>query len=392
MLPTSEQVEFVRAARVAVAPDEVRPATLMISADGVVLEMDARVPDGAPVTPIDVDHVVVPAPLDLHVHGAGGVVVAPVGSVAELDQALADAAAASRWRAIDRAAPRYDYLATLPVPGTCSGDPVSWIERGIADAAAAVAEARTAPTGSSCVGLRLEGGFLAPTRAGVWPPQQLLTPSVAVLERLHAAARDGGTTLRIVDIAPELPGALDVIARAVELGIVVALAHTDATYEEACAAIDAGATLATHTWNAMRPLTHRDPGVIAAVLTDPRVTCELICDGVHLHPGTIALTVAAAGTGGWAVISDASPFAGLPPGTYEWAGTTVRHDGTALRDAHDRLAGSAALAWAARDTLASAGVTPLEAALAVGASPRRVLDPTRPVGLVAGDPVWVVPG
>src|SRR5690606_21811708 len=135
-----------------------------------------------------------------------------------------------------------------------------------------------------CRGLRIEGLFLNPRRAGVWPPETFRDPDPALLEQLHAAALDAGTPLLVIDVAPELPGALEFIARARELGIVASLAHTDATWDEAGAAIDAGATLATHTWNAMRQVAHRDPGVVAAALTDPRVTCELICDGVHLHP------------------------------------------------------------------------------------------------------------
>jgi N-acetylglucosamine-6-phosphate deacetylase len=355
-----------------------RPATLVLEEDD-----DAR--RGARVTSIEpyrlgggvVDagaSLVAPAPLDLHFHGAGGHVVPPGGSAAAIDEALAGAFGDAP----------YEWVATLPIPATPPHDPVTHV----AGCAAALAAAGEGGTG--CVGIRIEGLFLNPSRAGVWPPETFVAPDLGLLDELDAAARDAGSRLLVVDVAPELPGALALVERLAELGIVASLAHTDATYEQARAAMDAGATLATHTWNAMRPVAHRDPGVVAAVLADPRVTCELICDGVHLHPGTIALSTAACGAGRWIAVSDASPFAGCAPGPYDWAGTTVHHDGVALRDDAGHLAGSASLLDAALPVLAAAGTTPLDALLAVGADPRRVLDPTRPRGLRLGDPVWVV--
>jgi N-acetylglucosamine-6-phosphate deacetylase len=349
-------------------------ANLTLDADGLVLAIDAAGDDG---DATDVgDALVVPAPFDLHFHGAGGIVVPPDGDPCEIDAALVPHA---------MGADRTDWLATLPVPQLPVPDPVEHL-------AASAERIAAAGPASGCRGLRIEGLFLNTSRAGVWPPETFHAPDPSLLESLHDAARDAGSQLRIIDVAPELDGALELIARARELGIVASLAHTDATWEQARAAIDAGATLATHTWNAMRPTSHRDPGVIAAVLADPRVTCELICDGVHLHPGTIALSIAACGPGRWLAVSDASPFAGCAPGEYEWAGTTVTHDGHALRDPAGRLAGSASLLDTAVATLLRAGVEEVDAALAIGAVPRRVLDPTRSLGLQVGDPVWIVQG
>jgi N-acetylglucosamine-6-phosphate deacetylase len=332
------------------------------------------------------DALLVPAPLDLHFHGAGGITVPPAGSAESIDASLRDATAAADWHD-PRWLPAYEWLATLPVPTRPPADPVTHI----ADAARAIADAGS----TRCRGLRIEGLFLNRSRAGVWPPETFRTLDVELLTELCAAAADGGTPLRIVDIAPEIAAPEIVerfIAAAVERDVVVALAHTDASWEQARHAIDCGATLATHLWNAMRPVAHRDPGVIAACLTDERVTSELICDGVHIHTGTIALSTRASQPHGWAVISDASPFAGMPPGPYEWAGTTVHHDGIALHDDTGHLAGSASLAWAARPALTAAGVTETDAALALGAVPRRVLQPRRHIGLHVGDPLWVVRG
>ncbi len=331
---------------------------------------------------IDVgDAIVAPAPLDVHFHGAGGHVVPPAGSVAAIDDAVRTVTTGAGWSV--HVPCTYEWVATLPVP---SRPPAAIVEH----VAACATEIAAAGPDCGCVGIRIEGLFLNPSRAGVWPLETFAAPDPALLAELHAVCASAGSSLLVVDIAPELDGALATIERCRELGIVASLAHTDATWEQTRAAIDAGASLSTHTWNAMRPITHRDPGVIAAALVDPRVACELICDGVHLHPGTIELSRAASGPGGWIAVSDASPFAGCAPGPYEWAGTTVHHDGIALRDDAGRLAGSASLLDVALSQLLATGANSVDSVLAIGADPRRVLDPLRSRGLQIGDPVWVV--
>jgi N-acetylglucosamine-6-phosphate deacetylase len=386
MLPTDTANLHVRSSRVVLDGLPTAAIVELVRLDGPAhCVVEVHPPDSSldGVDVLDVgDRLVVPAPLDLHFHGAGGFVVPPGDDPAKVDTFLQGVAQRAGWH--DPTIAPYEWVATLPVPQRPSPDPVEHL------AAAAAAITALGPR-TWCRGLRIEGLFLNPTRAGVWPPETFRQPDPALLDELHEAARAAGTPLLIIDVAPELPGALELVARATELGIVASLAHTDATWEQAMAAIDAGATLATHAWNAMRPVAHRDPGIVAAVLADPRVTCELICDGVHLHPGTIALSIAACGPGRWAGISDASPFAGSEPGSYEWAGTTVTHDGRALRDPEGRLAGSASLLDTTFDVLVDAGHAQLDVALAIGAVPRRVLEPSRPLGLMTGDPAWVVP-
>lgn len=393
MLPTTGDTLHVRSTRVVI--DGVpTPATVQLEEGPlgpVVRGIGLGDLGGRAGRLVDVgDALVVPAPLDLHFHGCGGHAVPPAAAVESIDGALRAAVDEASWRHPDVPPPAYEWLATLPLPGRLrSADVVSDVAAEVAAAAAAVRHART-EHGTACAGLRVEGLFLNPAKAGVWPPDRLRPPSAQLLEQLHEAAESGGTPLRIIDVAAEWGDAgAELVARAGELGIVASLAHTDATWEQAREAIDAGVVLATHTWNAMRPVTHRDPGVVAAVLADERVVCELICDGVHLHPGTIQLSVRATGHGRWAVVSDASPFAGCPPGDYEWAGVVVHHDGASLRDPAGRLAGSTSLAWAARRPLERAQVPELDAALALGAVPRRVLEPGRPLGLRVGDPAWV---
>src|SRR5690625_2343432 len=122
--------------------------------------------------------------------------------------------------------------------------------------------------------------------------------------------------IRMVTVAPELPGALDLVRAAADSGVVAAVGHTEAGYDWTRAAFDAGATVATHLFNQMRPLHHRDPGPIAAALTDERVTVELINDGVHVHTGAAQLVFASAGADRVALVTDAMSATGLPDGAY----------------------------------------------------------------------------
>jgi N-acetylglucosamine-6-phosphate deacetylase len=163
-------------------------------------------------------------------------------------------------------------------------------------------------------GLHLEGPFLSPARRGAQDPRYMIAPDVAVFERLNAAARGH---LRVLTLAPELPGALAVIRAATRAGVRVAVGHTDATAEVTMAAIDAGATHATHLFNGMRPLHHREPGAVGALLDRHEVTCEVIADGVHLDDITVRLTARAAGPGRLVLVSDAMAAAGMPDGNYQ---------------------------------------------------------------------------
>lgn len=147
----------------------------------------------------------------------------------------------------------------------------------------------------------------------------------------------------MVTLAPELPGALATIRRLVEAGIVVAVGHTDADYDQTRAAVDAGATVATHLFNAMRALHHRDPGPVPALLSDPRVTVEAIADGVHLHEGTIRHIVATAGPQRVALVTDAMAAAGVGDGVFTLGGLDVDVvDGVARLRGTTTIAGSTA--------------------------------------------------
>jgi N-acetylglucosamine-6-phosphate deacetylase len=181
-------------------------------------------------------------------------------------------------------------------------------------------------------GIHLEGPFLAPARRGAQDPRHMIAPDVAVFERLHAAARGH---LRVITLAPELPGAAAVIQAAVRSGVTAAIGHTDATADVAAAAIDAGASHATHLFNGMRPLHHREPGAAGALLDRDEVSCEVIADGAHLHDITIRLTARAAGPGRLVLITDAMAAAGMPDGSYRLGSMSVNVTGGVARLASD---------------------------------------------------------
>jgi N-acetylglucosamine-6-phosphate deacetylase len=233
-------------------------------------------------------------------------------------------------------------------------------------------------------GLHLEGPFLSPVRCGAQDPRYMLAPDVAVFERLRAAARGH---LRLITLAPELPGAVRVIEAATRSGVTVAVGHTDATAEVTMAAIDAGATHATHLFNGMRPLHHREPGAAGALLDRDEVTCEVIADGVHLNDIAVRLAARVKGPGKLVLVSDAMAAAGMPDGRYRLGSMRVIVAGGVARlpaDAGDGaeadrmpgagpIAGSTAtLADVVRHAIA-AGLPVPDVAAAASTTPARVL-------------------
>jgi N-acetylglucosamine-6-phosphate deacetylase len=187
------------------------------------------------------------------------------------------------------------------------------------------------------LGIHFEGPFISPVRRGVHPAEFIKLPSAELLAKFIDAA--GGHAL-ILTIAPELLGAIPCIDAAHKSGLVVGMGHTDATYEQARAAITRGAHHAVHMYNAMRPFSHRDSGVIGAVLTTPEVTGELIADGVHVDETAMRLLLQAKGATGVILISDGISATGMPAGKYALGSLQVTVSGGICRDADGRLAGS----------------------------------------------------
>lgn len=229
-------------------------------------------------------------------------------------------------------------------------------------------------------GIHLEGPWLSSLRCGAHEPSALRAPDLIEIERVFAAAKGA---VRMVTIAPELDGAIPAIRRMVQLGAVAAIGHTDASYEQARAGIEAGASVATHLFNAMRPIHHREPGPVVAVLEDPRVTVELIVDGVHLHPALYRQVSREAGIDRVALITDAMAAAGMADGSYSLGALAVDVSGGVARVAGtDTIAGSTAtMDQVFRNAVLHSGL-PLREAL-VAAVRQSSVNPARALGLPA---------
>jgi len=164
------------------------------------------------------------------------------------------------------------------------------------------------------LGIHLEGPFLSHKRRGVHPPENLLAPTVEIFDRLWQAARGH---VRAMTIAPEIPGAMEVISEAARRNVCVSIGHSDAEMPIARQAVKAGARHATHTFNAMRPLDHRDPGIIGEVLSDDGMTADIIADGIHVSPAVVQLFLRAKGVERAVLITDAISATGMPDGQYQ---------------------------------------------------------------------------
>src|SRR5580704_1684965 len=242
---------------------------------------------------------VIPGFVDVHIHGAGG------HDVMEGTDAAFDAVTATVAR----------HATTSIVATTVTASPEDTCRSAAAIARAAKRDAFGAAGAARAeiLGVHFEGPFISAARRGVHPEEWIAAPSVALLDQFLDAA-DG--TARILTLAPELPGALDLVREARRRGVVAAMGHTDASYAEAEAAIDAGVRHAAHVFNAMRPFSHRETGVLGAVLTAREVTAELIADGVHVDDAAIRLLLAAKGVDRTVLVSDGISATGMPDGRY----------------------------------------------------------------------------
>jgi N-acetylglucosamine-6-phosphate deacetylase len=267
------------------------------------------------------DSTAIPGFVDVHVHGAGG------HDVMEANQAALST--------ITGRLAVFGTTSLLATTITASADETCRSVEGIAKYISG--QYQTNDARAEILGIHFEGPFLSKERRGVHPTEWLQLPSAELLQRfLHAAAGNA----RILTIAPELLGAMPCIDAARSLGMVVSIGHTDATYEQARAAVAHGAHHATHVYNAMRPFTHRDPGVIGAVLTTPEVTAELIADGIHVDEIAMKVLLQAKGAQGVVLISDGTSATGMPDGEYMLGGLQVTVKGGICRNAEGRLAGS----------------------------------------------------
>jgi N-acetylglucosamine-6-phosphate deacetylase len=208
----------------------------------------------------------------------------------------------------------------------------------------------------------------------VHPAKWIVPPSSELLAQLLAESRG---TAQILTLAPELPGALELISKARQAGLVVSLGHTDATYEQALAAIKAGASHAAHVFNAMRPFSHRGTGVIGAVLTSPKVSAELIADGVHVDDAAMRMLIQLKTPEHVILVSDGISATGMPDGKYQLGMFEVKVSGGVARSAEGKLAGSTLTLDRALRNVVALGV-PLSSALRMVTA-----NPARQIGLAA---------
>jgi N-acetylglucosamine-6-phosphate deacetylase len=284
-------------------PTDAVERPLVLVEHGRVVEISPRssreVPAGLSLSDFG-DHTMAPGYLDLHIHGSAGYDV------------MDDSAEA--LPAIEQLLARHGVTSYFPTTVTA---PLDKTLRALGRLAAAIeARERDHAKGKSRafpLGIHIEGPFISHARRGVHPPENLLVPTLKLFDQFWQAARG---RIRMMTIAPELENAPEVIAEAVRRGVCVSLGHSDADFAAAERGIAAGAWHATHTFNAMRPLDHRSPGILGAVLTDGRVSADIIVDGVHLDPAIVKLVAEAKGPEQTVLITDATAATGMPDGRY----------------------------------------------------------------------------
>jgi N-acetylglucosamine-6-phosphate deacetylase len=344
--------------------EEIKNGLVFIE-DGLITTVSSRdrqeIPKRATVVDLTKNHLgdatLAPGFVDIHMHGGAGLDVMRA-STAELPHL-------NKFLTTHGVTGYFPTTLAAPLDQTCTA-----LER-LADA---IEAAQASNVGGAVqakpLGIHLEGPFLSHKRRGVHPPEFLVEPTLQVFDRLWQAARGH---VRMMTIAPELPGALEVIAEAARRKVLVSIGHSDAVLEAARAGVKAGARHATHTFNAMRPLDHRDPGILAEVLTDRQITADIIVDGIHVMPEVVQLFLQAKGIDGAVLITDATAAAGMPDGTYQLGPIQVEvKDGKCTMDG--KLAGSVLTmdravrnvtqfgGWSLQDAVRAATLNPARAA------------------------------
>lgn len=351
-----DQIEAVRSKRFAIRGrlllgQQFEPGTIIV--DSGLIETVSRelLRDGdLPALVLDAG-LVSPGMIDLQVNGANGFEV--FGGAGSID-------AISRWT--------LESGVTAWLPTVVSADALLYPR---------VFEAWTTidqEAGAIPLGLHLEGPFLSPARKGAHQLRYIEAASDELFERWLDEP-----SIRLVTLAPEREGATERIEALARRGIVVSLGHSDATYEQFLAGADAGATKATHLFNAMSAIHHREPGAMAAAMMDDRVVCGLIPDGVHSHPAMVRMAIRTKGPDGIAIVSDMMAATGLGPGIYPLGGQPVTVSETTAQLADGTLAGSVlTMDQAIRNLVTWGGVSPAQALhMATAVSARLLGDATR---------------
>ena len=299
-----------------ITPTEViRDGAVGIEGEEISYVGPARNAPRDPRDPIQqIDGWITPGLIDLHIHGAGGrdLMEGTAEAVAAVSRTLAEHGTTS-------------YLATSVVRRHAEGN------RHL-EVAAELTQASSG--GAQVLGIHVEGPYVNPARGGLIRPERIWPPERKDLAQLLSLTKG---SLRMMTLAPELPGILDLLPILSDSGAVGSLGHTDATFDQARAGFSHGIRHVTHLYNAMRGLHHREPGALGAVLVDHAVTAQLIPDGVHVHPEILRWTAQTLSSDAIVLITDALPAAGLPDGEYAYdgrpytskGGTVLHHHGSA---------------------------------------------------------------
>lgn len=346
-----------------VLPDRVATGATLVLDRGRIAEIDFATRRGGP-DDITFDlsgHFALPGFIDVHVHGVEGFdTLVQLDAIEQMSARL----------------PQYGVTAFCPTTVACSPRELRTMLSRVG-----AARANRPPNGARVLPAHLESNFINPAFAGAQPVACLRLPrgsrpgeseftGADILREIERASADVG----IVTLAPELDGGIDLVQQLVRGGQRVSIGHTGATYDQARAAIDAGARHATHLFNRMTPLTHREPGVVGAVLESELVAAELICDGAHVHPAALRAAIAAKGPARVMAITDGTAGAGLPAGARATLGGRTITVGDLARLEDGTIAGSVlTMDRAFARLLTQVGLTPVEAALMTSTTPAREL-------------------
>ena len=339
-------------ARVVAGGRVLDPGYVVVSGDRIVEVGTGDAPGGGPVLDLG-GRWLLPGYIDLHVHGGGG------GSLAGADPE--EHLAATRFHG------RHGTTSLLATT-------VSSSREHLAQAIGALRETMSGPVhGARILGINMEGPYLSVECRGAHDPRLVRDPD---LDEFAQLARLADGALRVVTVAPERPGAVELMAAVRAVGAIVSIGHSAAPYDVALGAVDRGAQLVTHVFNGMHPLHHRAPGMVGAALNSPALTCELITDGMHVDPAVVRTLIGAKGVDRVALITDCMHAAGLPEGDYDmgedrWI--TVA-DGLAKIRGTDTIAGSTlTMGQAVKNAVRFAGLGVVEASRMASENQARLL-------------------
>lgn len=336
----------------AVLPDRIIPSANVWILEGKIMRIDTEdltIPKGEHELIDGSGHLLIPGMIDVHIHGANGfdMMDGTEESIQEVSRACASTGCTS-------------FLATS----------VSSTIEDLLEMIRSVKRVIGHEVGAKIAGIHLEGPYLNPKRKGMQNEKYLRHPN---LDEMEIIFKEAGSLIKMVTIAPELPGGMDLISFLKNKGVVIAIAHSDATYEEAKEAFTAGASHVTHCFNGMRPIHHRDPGLIVAAFEEKHVSLQAIVDHVHLHPAIIRLMHTLKGPEGMVLITDALQAMGMGDGDYMFGGHHVTVSDGIARLADGTLASSTVTMNEALRYTVETGIPLLDAVQMASTTPANIL-------------------